>query len=137
MGWGAVVVNRNKARGTAWESGIRDHLNAELGHTDGRGTLRDPYSALNVRRPAQEGARDVGDVHAAPFCIEAKNVKARAVPTWLGQAHIEATNAGFPYGVVVEKRHRESVGMGLVHFSVLTWTRVRLSLGLPTRAMYD
>ncbi|GGR71252.1 hypothetical protein GCM10010252_06940 [Streptomyces aureoverticillatus] len=124
------MANPNKARGTAWESAIRDHLNRFLGLVDETGAFRDPLSGENVRRAAQEGARDVGDIHAAPFIIEAKDVARPAVPTWLRQADIEASHAGFPFGVVAHKTRRAHVRHGRVHMSVRTWTRVRLALGM-------
>jgi hypothetical protein len=99
------------------------------------GTFTDPFSALNVRRPAQEGAKDVGDVWAVPFVLECKNVSNPSVPSFLRQARTEAGHAGFPYGVAVVKTRGRSVMRGLVHFDVRTWTRVRLALGLSTVEM--
>ncbi|GGV54285.1 hypothetical protein [Streptomyces spectabilis] len=125
------MANPNKRRGTAWESAIRDYLNWYLGLVDETGAFRNPLSGENIRRAAQEGAKDVGDIHAAPFIIEAKDVKSPAVPTWLRQADVEARHAGFPYGVVVHKVRRAAVWNGRVHMSVRTWTRVRLALGMP------
>ncbi|MHC0429244.1 hypothetical protein ACX6XY_03520 [Streptomyces sp. O3] len=127
------MANPNKAKGTQWESDVRNYLNKALGQVDEYGKFLDPYDACNVRRPAQEGSADVGDVHAVPFVLEAKNVKRPAVPTFLRQAEVEAVNAGFPYGVAVVKVPRLNVRRGKVHFSVRTWTRVRLALGLPSR----
>ncbi|MFE7315156.1 hypothetical protein ACFU7T_19055 [Streptomyces sp. NPDC057555] len=127
------MANPNKAKGTMWESAVRDYLNTTLGLVDEAGTFRDVFSALNVRRPAQEGAADVGDVHAAPFILECKNVKSPAVPTFLRQANLEARNAGYPYGVAVVKVPRANVRKGRVHYSVNTWTRVRGELGVPAR----
>ncbi|MCZ0980133.1 hypothetical protein O1L60_17340 [Streptomyces diastatochromogenes] len=66
------MANPSKARGTAWESAVRDHLNEALGLVDDTGRLKDIFSALNVRRAAQEGARDVGDVHCPPFVLSAR-----------------------------------------------------------------
>ncbi|MEU7191678.1 hypothetical protein [Streptomyces sp. NPDC045369] len=131
------MANRNKAKGTAWESAVRDFLNGYLGLVDERGTFRTPLSGENVRRAAQEGARDVGDVHAAPFILECKDVRNPAVPTWLRQARVEAAHAGFPYGVAVHKQRGYSVRAGRVHFDVRTWTRVRRALGLSSRAMAE
>ncbi|MCF3119708.1 hypothetical protein IPZ68_08290 [Streptomyces arenae] len=127
------MANPNKAKGTAWESAVRDYLNAFLGLVDTHGTLLDPMNGATVRRAAQEGARDVGDIHAVPFVLEAKNTRTAAVPTWIQQAETEAVHAGFPYGVVVRKLRGQSVPMGRVHVSVRTWTRVRLALGVPTQ----
>ncbi|WP_424213181.1 hypothetical protein ACN20G_14445 [Streptomyces sp. BI20] len=131
------MANPNKAKGTGWESAVRDYLNDRLGLVDEFGKFLDPFSALNVRRPAQEGAADVGDVHAVPFILECKNVKSPAVPTFLRQAEVEARHAGFPYGVAVVKSARLNVRRGKVHFTVRTWTRVRLSLGMRSRPFAD
>ncbi|MFE0701171.1 hypothetical protein [Streptomyces sp. NPDC058872] len=131
------MANPNKARGTAWESAVRDFLNRFLGLVDERGTFVDPFDGMNVRRAAQEGAADVGDVHAVPFILECKDVASAAVPTWLRQAEVEARHAGFPYGVVVHKTRRAPVHAGRVHFTVRTWTRVRLALGHTSRTMAE
>jgi len=129
------VANPNKAKGTAWESAVRDYLNWALGLTDNDGKFLDLLNPLNIKRQAQEGAKDVGDLHAWPFILENKDVKAPAVPAWLRQARVEAANAGFPYGVVVHKTRGENVRRGKVHFDVRTWTRVRLALRLSAIEM--
>ncbi|MFI9721544.1 hypothetical protein ACIHFE_18135 [Streptomyces sp. NPDC052396] len=116
---------------------MRDYLNEALGQVDARGVFLDPFDAHNVRRPAQEGAADVGDVHAVPFVLECKNVKRPSVPTFLRQAQVEACHAGFPYGVAVVKVPRSNARRGRVHFAIGTWTRVRLALGLSSRAFAD
>lgn len=131
------MANPSKAKGTAWESAVRDYMNKTLGLVDERGKFVDIFSALNVKRAAQEGAKDVGDVHAVPFVLECKDVLRPAVPAWLGQAHVEAGHAGYPYGVVVHKVRRAAVARGRVHFSVRTWTRVRLALGLGAADMRE
>lgn len=137
------MANPNKAKGTEWESAIRDYLNDQLGlYVDGwrdlpAGTtkFRRPADPLNVKRQAQEGNHDVGDLHASPFILEAKDVASKAVPTWLRQAHIEAKHAGFPFGVAVHKTRRAGVARGSVHIGLRTWTRIRLVLGYTTGEM--
>ncbi len=134
------MANPNKQKGTAWESAVRDYLNGALGLLDESGKFLNPMDGANVRRAAQEGSKDVGDVHAAPFILECKDVNSPAVPTWLRQARVEANNAGFPYDVVIHKWRGVGVGLGRVHMSVRTWTRVRLDLGMSTREfawLYD
>ncbi|MGW3073528.1 hypothetical protein [Kitasatospora sp. NPDC001132] len=131
------MANANKRQGTSWESAVRDFLNRVLGLVDEKGRLRNPFDAMNVRRVAQEGSRDVGDVHAVPFVLEAKDVAKATVPTWIRQAETEAGHAGFPFGIVVHKLRRANVRAGKVHFGIRTWTRVRLVLGLSTREFYD
>lgn len=140
---GCGVANPNKARGTAWESAVRDHLNDALGlYVDGWQDLpagltkfRNPADPLNVKRQAQEGSYDVGDLHAWPFVVECKDVKNPAVPTWLRQGLVEAKNAGFPYAVVVHKTRRLGTRSGRVHVDVRTFTRLRIALGLTSRQM--
>ncbi|QMU72124.1 hypothetical protein [Streptacidiphilus sp. P02-A3a] len=139
------MSNPNKARGTAWESAVRDYLNEELGLYHPRDwRTRDavtpflrPADPMNIRRAAQEGVRDVGDVHAVPFVLECKDVKAPAVPAWLRQAHVEAKHAGYPYGIAVHKTRGKGARAGRVFFAVRTWTRVRLILGLTARQMVE
>lgn len=131
------MANPNKTRGTAWESAVRNWLNAFLGLVDDDGAFLDPFDGMNIRRAAQEGARDIGDVHAVPFILECKDVRSPAVPTWLRQARAEAVHAGFPYGVVVHKVRGLGVRSGRVHFDVRTWTRTRTALGLSSRAMSE
>ncbi|MBH1936486.1 hypothetical protein I5Q34_19765 [Streptomyces sp. AV19] len=110
---------------------MRDYLNRALGLVGDDGRPRDPFDGMTVRRAAQEGARDVGDVHAPPFVLECKDVRSPAVPTWLHQAQIEADHAGFPFGAVVHKTRGAPVAAGRVHVSVRTWTHMRQGLGMP------
>ncbi|MER6365039.1 hypothetical protein [Kitasatospora sp. NPDC001527] len=125
------MSNPNKAKGTAWESSVRDFLNRSLGLVDAAGKFLHPGSGDNIRRAAQEGAKDVGDIHAYPFVIECKDVKNPAVPTWLRQAVAEAEHAGFPLAAVVAKRRGFSPGVARVHFTVSTWRAIRDLLGTP------
>jgi len=137
------VSNPNKERGTNWESAVRDYLNNALGlYVEGWRDLsagltkfRNPADPLNVKRQAQEGTYDVGDLHAWPIVVECKDVASSAVPTWLRQARVEAKNAGFAFGVVVHKQRRSGVKAGRVHVDVRTFTRLRLVMGLSARQM--
>jgi len=131
------VANPNKSRGTRFESAVRDYLNRELGLTDDDGNLRDVFSPLNVRRAAQEGARDVGDIHAVPVVIEAKDVKSPAVPSWLRQAEREATNAGFPFGVVCHKVRGRGVAYARVHLTDRTLAAMAEHLGTSDVELAD
>ncbi|QDY79807.1 hypothetical protein [Streptomyces qinzhouensis] len=131
------MANPNKAKGTAWESAVRDYLNGAHGLVDESGALRDPFNPMNIRRVAQEGSKDIGDIHAVPFILECKDVKNPAVPTWLRQAEKEARHAHFPYGVVVAKVRGKGTAAGRAHFDVRTWTRVRTALGLHPREAAD
>lgn len=132
------MTNPSKARGTAWESAIRDFLNVTLG------LYRDDWMDLpparrflnaldwrNIKRQQQEGALDVGDLHAWPFILEAKDVKSPAVPTWLRQAEVEAVNAGFPYGVVIHKTRGKGPALARVHITAEMYARFPLTLEIP------
>ncbi|MFD5643595.1 hypothetical protein ACFWIP_17890 [Streptomyces anulatus] len=130
------MANQNNAKGTAWESAVRDYLNAALGLVDDDGRFLDIFSALNVKRAAQEGARDVGDVHAAPFVLECKDVANPAVPKWMKQARAEAAHAGFPYGVVVHKARWQSVKRGRVHFGMEAVSGVAAELGVSATELF-
>ncbi|MFJ4794000.1 hypothetical protein [Kitasatospora purpeofusca] len=129
------MSNPNKRRGTAWESAVRDYLNGELDLLGADGKVRDPFFWGNARRPAQEGSKDVGDVHLVPFVLECKDVKSPSVPGFLRQAETEAENAGFPFGVAIVKTRGAATRRGKVYFTVSTWTRVRLTLGMDTDSM--
>lgn len=111
------MANPSKARGTRWESAIRDYLNGTLGYSH-------PTDWRLVKRQAQEGAKDVGDLHAWPFVLEAKDVKSPAVPTWLRQAETEAVNAGFAYGVVIHKVRGKGPALARVHIMDETYRRL-------------
>lgn len=118
------MSNPSKARGTRWESAIRDYLNGVLDYSH-------PADWRMVKRQAQEGVKDVGDLHAWPFILEAKDVKSPSVPTWLRQAEVEARNAGFPYGVVVHKVRGRGPALARVHITDEAYCR--LVTGLPDR----
>ncbi|MFD3573826.1 hypothetical protein [Streptomyces sp. NPDC058644] len=111
------MSNPSKARGTRWESAIRAYLNGALEYSH-------PTDWRMVKRQAQEGAKDVGDLHAWPFILEAKDVKSPAVPTWLRQAEAEAVNAGFPYGVVIHKVRGKGPALARVHITADTFQRL-------------
>lgn len=111
------MANPSKARGTAWESKIRDYLNGVLDYSH-------PTDWRLIKRQAQEGAKDVGDLHAWPFILEAKDVKSPAVPTWLRQAEAEAVNARFPYGVVIHKTRGKGPALARVHITDATFLRL-------------
>lgn len=111
------MSNPSKARGTRWESTTRDYLNGALDYSH-------PTDWRLIKRQAQEGAKDVGDLHAWPFVLEAKDVKSPAVPTWLRQADTEAVNAGFPYGVVIHKVRGKGPGVARVHITEATYDRL-------------
>jgi len=110
------VSNPNKARGTAWESAVVTYLRTALECCDG--------TADDVRRQVQMGRHDIGDIHAAPFALEAKNEKTITLASYVDQAEREAKNAGLPYGAAVVKRRGKGVASGYVVLSLATFAAV-------------
>src|SRR5690606_10543974 len=62
-------------------------------------------------KPRQEGFRDVGDVHAPPFVLQAKDWKdvVSALREGTDGARVQRVNAGMPFGAAVVKRARKPV----------------------------
>jgi hypothetical protein len=92
-----------KRKGTAFESLIRNAMNNSFLSRTG----------IRAYRPAQEGFKDVGDIHGvSPFIIQAKNWKdlGAALREGVDGAVIQSGNADEDYGVAVIKRPRHSVG---------------------------
>lgn len=92
------MSNPNKAKGTRWESQLRDYMNA---------------SGFDTYRPAQAGFADTGDIHGLPFfTVQAKDWKDTTSALRVGTdgARKQALNAGMPYGVNVVKRARKPIG---------------------------
>ena len=90
------MVNRPRARGTAFETAVVRWLN------------ENGYAA---ERRALAGSLDKGDIAGVPdWTCELKNVKKPAYPQWIREAEAERINAGTRYGVVLAKPHL--VGLG-------------------------
>lgn len=132
------MANPHKARGTAWESAVVTFLRGRLA---GQGLARlgdirrqasdraleqppDEMSVDDIRRQVQMGRLDIGDVHAAPFALECKNVKEITLASFVEQAEREAVNARMPYGAAVIKRRGKGAGQGYVVMSLETFARV-------------
>ncbi|MGW2633801.1 hypothetical protein ACWC2K_31340 [Streptomyces chattanoogensis] len=127
------MSNPNKQKGTAWERAVRHFLNTALGQyvdhwKDASYPWRDPHDPDNITRPAQTGAKDVGDLHARPFVIECKAEKSIRLADYVRQANKEATNAGFPYGVAVVKAPRRRVEDAYAVMDLVTFGRVLQAL---------
>ncbi|MGW7270793.1 hypothetical protein ACWGH5_09760 [Streptomyces sp. NPDC054864] len=123
------MANPNKAKGTAWERDVRHFLNEHLGkYVPGWRDLPypwvDPRDPDNVTRPAQQGVKDVGDLHAAPFVLECKAERSITLADYVRQANREAMHAGYPYGVAVVKAPRRSTADGYVVMDLATFARV-------------
>lgn len=94
---GGAVSNPRKAKGTKFEVEIRGYANQVLG------------ALTTVYRPAQEGHKDVGDLHGvSPFIIQAKNWRdlVAALREGVDGAVKQAGHAGERWGVAVVKRAR-------------------------------
>ena len=88
------MSNPNKAKGTRFESSIRDLAQAR-GH--------------RAIRPAQMGAGDLGDVHIdGLLCVQAKDVARWSVAGWLEDAREQADRADLPFCAVVMKKRLSS-----------------------------
>lgn len=100
------MANRSKAKGTQYESALRDYL-----------TL----AGLKTERLPLSGNKDVGDLRMIDFphvTVEAKNCAAMDLSTWMDEAATEARNAGNPVAVVMHKRRRRGVGESYVSMSL-------------------
>lgn len=118
------MANPNKRRGTRWESELANFLNRELGLLTPDGEFLDPTSSLNVRRQAQQGMKDVGDLWVIPFVVECKNTARHELPAYVRQAEQEARNAGLPFGVAAVKVRGRGPQDCLVVMSGATFARV-------------
>lgn len=127
------MANPNRAKGTDWERRVRHYLNSFLGQyrdgwEDAGYPWKDPRDPNNVTRPAQTGAKDVGDLHAWPVVLEAKAEREFRLPAYVSQAKREAENAGFPYGVAVVKAPRKKTEQGYVVMDLETFARILADL---------
>ncbi|GAA2609751.1 hypothetical protein SMC26_39535 [Actinomadura fulvescens] len=116
------MSNPNKRRGTEWETAGTRFLRAEVPDGD------------DIRRVAQTGRLDIGDVHAAPFALEFKNTAKLELAAYVDQAEAEAHNAGLPFGAAVVKRRGKGPGAGYVVLSLATFARLLAYLRANTPA---
>lgn len=113
------MSNPAKAKGTSWESAIRDFL-VERG--------------IPAYRPAQAGSKDVGDLHGvSPFVLQAKNYKdlASALRNGVDGANLQRVNAKERWGAAVIKRARKGVSAGYVVMDLETFAEVLAELRGP------
>jgi hypothetical protein len=90
----ADVVNKSKAKGTAWESAIVDYLRPFWPH---------------VERRTLGGSKDRGDIAGLPgVVVEAKDCRTVTLGPWLDEAEVEKTNDKADVGVVWLKRPRKT-----------------------------
>lgn len=85
------MTSRNKAKGSAWERAIVEHLKAAGW----------PYAERRVAG-AEHDRGDIAGV--VGVVIEAKNKARMALAEWIGEAEVERVNDGAWLGVVWHKR---------------------------------
>ncbi len=79
-------MSRQRAKGTRWETAIRDYLHAE---------------GVEVHRQPAHGINDKGDLHiGTDVVVEAKNQARHSLGEWLDEANAETVNACRDVGAV-------------------------------------
>lgn len=101
------MTNPNKAKGDRWELDVTRYLAEEFNR--------------QVRRPHQEGYKDVGDLHLSPFALQCKDVAGLSLPATIRAAELQAGHAEEPFGVVVHKVRGKNVADGTVSMSLRTF----------------
>jgi hypothetical protein len=123
------MSNANKAKGTRWESAIV----TAFGEFFGRRWGLHPY------RPAQAGAKDVGDIHGvSPFVLQAKDDKSHDFSGWLDGPRgvtVQAANAGEHFGAVIVKRPRRPVGAAYAVMRAMDLARLIVRLRRAERLL--
>lgn len=119
------MTNPNKAKGDRWERAVMEYLAIAFGRL--------------VRRPHQEGFRDVGDLHLSPFIIQCKDVAGLSLPATIRAAEAQAVNAEEAFGVVAHKVRGKSAAEGTVSMSLATFRDVveRLQVAEDKAWRYD
>ena len=93
-------MSRAKAIGTEWESRIVKYLREVR-----------PW-LIHARRMPALGQYDEGDVHAWPFCIQAKAVQKFDLAGWTADAREQADRAGLQWSSVWIKKRGRPIGEG-------------------------
>ena len=97
------MSNPNKAKGTRFESAVRDYLNS---------------TGQSAHRIAQAGA-DVADVHLnGSWALQCKDVAQQRYKDWVDDVEDQRLAAGLHFGAVVHKRRNAPVGDALVVMSL-------------------
>ena len=94
------MANKNKAKGSLAERGVRDYINLRFPLAD---------QGIGASIIPSKGSLDIGDIDGVPFTmIEVKNYKE---PVWgklVGNAEWKYANSGRDFWSLVSKRHRFS-----------------------------
>lgn len=90
------MSNPNKAKGTRHETAVVRWLREQ---------------GVRAYKPRPEGHRDVGDIHAEDFVLQAKdwNDVVSALREGVAGAQVQRVNAGLPFAAAVVKRARKPV----------------------------
>jgi hypothetical protein len=108
------MPNANKAKGTRFESAVRDFINS--------------VGVNRATRVAQAG-EDVGDVHVnGMFALQCKDVTASNYSKWIVDAKEQARAAKVPFSAVVHKRRQRKVGEAYVVMDLDTFTDIAARL---------
>ena len=115
-------MSRQRAKGTRWETAIRDYLADE---------------GVEVHRQPAHGVNDKGDLHVGTdVVVEAKNQERHSLAEWLDEATAEAHNAGRPVGVVwFHRRGKASPRDGYVLLDGSTLVYLLREAGMTGRAL--
>lgn len=104
----------NAARGKRWELSTRRFLEETFGR--------------RVRKPAQEGFLDVGDLHLSPWALQCKDEARHTFSSYVDDAEAQALHAGEGYGGAVVKRRNQGVDRAYFVASLGTFRRVTARL---------
>lgn len=90
------MANPQKSKGTRWETAVYRFLQ---------------NAGIFAYKPRQEGWKDVGDIHAPPFTLQAKDWKdvTSALREGVEGARVQKAHADLPFGAAVVKRARKPV----------------------------
>ena len=90
------MSNPAKAKGTRWETAVQRFLEE---------------AGIFAYKPRQAGRDDIGDVHAPPFVIQAKDYRdiLAGLREGVEGVRVQRIHAKMPFGVAVVKRARKPV----------------------------
>ena len=105
------MSNPNKAKGSRWEAALV--------------TFFREHGFLEVARIRGAGTKDEGDLGGLrSFALEAKDHAKPDYHAFVRQAKCEASNAGKPFGVAIQKKRRAPTEEALVVMDLETFVRL-------------
>ncbi len=105
------MPNANARKGSAWELKVQRYLQETL-------------PKFTVTRPRQSGYADLGDIHADPVVIQAKDVAKHSFADWLRDVEAQRVNAGGDFGAVVVKRRNAPTADAYVVMTLATFREI-------------